>query len=151
MIDKETLKEAYDNDIEILKKAYESDKELAETVQKIIDYHIRTIWSNVIDSLKNSGKFMLASSVVLAYPVDKGDVVDIVFKQANKANKEMVDNKDNIKAIEDAFYDVSSRDVKINFAIQGKTAKTEKEPVSNNIMNLAKQFPDIVSVDESEE
>ena len=63
----------------------------------------------------------------------------------------MVDNKDNIKAIEDAFYDVSSRDVKINFAIQGKTAKTEKEPVSNNIMNLAKQFPDIVSVDESEE
>ena len=48
MTPKEILKEAYDNDIEILKKAYESDKELAETVQKIIDYHIRTIWSTLI-------------------------------------------------------------------------------------------------------
>ena len=48
MIDKETLKEAYDNDIEILKKAYESDEELAKTVQKIIDYHIRTIWTTLI-------------------------------------------------------------------------------------------------------
>lgn len=48
MTPKEILKEAYDNDIETLKKAYESDKELAETIQKIIDYHIRTIWETLI-------------------------------------------------------------------------------------------------------
>lgn len=48
MTDREILKEAYDNDVEVLKKAYESDEELAKTVQKAIDYHIRTIWATLI-------------------------------------------------------------------------------------------------------
>ena len=60
-------------------------------------------WVQVLDELKCSGKMMLAMGITMAYPVDKGDKVEIVFKSKNLAQKNLIDNTDNQKAVQNAY------------------------------------------------
>jgi hypothetical protein len=62
----------------------------------------------------------------------------------------MIDNPENEKAVSDAFYRVTGRNVKIKFVGEGQVSDSAPSQ-SGNVMDLAKQFPDIVSIDESEE
>ena len=104
----------------------------------------------VLDELKKSGKLMLAMGITMAYPVDKGDKLEVVFKSNNSAQKNLIDKPENQKALEDAFYEITVRNITVKFVTEGQKDIPVAEKQQANVMDLAKQFPDIVSVDESE-
>ncbi len=107
-------------------------------------------WTQVLDELKKSGKLMLAMGITMAYPVDKGDKLEVVFKSNNSAQKNLIDKPENQKALEDAFYEITGRNITVKFVTEGQKDIPVAEKQQANVMDLAKQFPDIVSVDESE-
>jgi hypothetical protein len=129
--------------------AKETEK-IIKPEEKGVGGGIADCWGEVINELKQEGKMMLGLSVVLARPVDKGDKVEIVFKPQNAGNKNMIDNPENEKAVSDAFYRVTGRNVRVKFVTEGQPGD-DKVSQTGNVMDLAKQFPDIVSIDESEE
>ncbi len=108
-------------------------------------------WTQVLDELKKSGKLMLAMGITMAYPIDKGDKLEVVFKAQNSAQKNLIDKPENEKELEDAFYEVTGRDITVKFVTEGQKDVPVTEKQQANVMDLAKQFPDIVSVDESED
>ncbi|MBO5454235.1 MAG: DNA polymerase III subunit gamma/tau [Clostridia bacterium] len=128
----------------------EPEEEVMASVSKRPTGGIVDSWGMVLDELKRTGKMMLAMGVTMAYPMEKGDKLEVVFKTQNSAQMKLIDKPENQKALEDAFYEVTGRNISVKFVEEGRKEVPNAER-QGNVMDLAKQFPDIVSVDESEE
>ena len=89
----------------------------------------------------------LAGMVTLYHPTDE-DIrnIDTYLEDVDKLF--VIDNTENKKAIIDAVKNVSGIDVQIKIMFSDESISQRE---TGNVLNLADKFPDIVSIDESEE
>ena len=111
---------------------------------------VQSCWTEILDEIRRNGKMMLFSGIMLASPYETDGFLDIVFKNDQKANKDMVSTTENAASVEQAIKAVCGKDLKVRFKIESENSASGNNDL-NGILGLADKFPGIVSIDESEE
>ncbi len=119
-----------------------------QKVDKIIIKTVEFNWENVLKEIASMHKMRLFSELMQAQISLSEDVLSISLPSSHLAQKDYIDNNENKKAICDAVKNVSGKDMQIKILFSDEDISNKE---TGNILNLADKFPDIVSIDESEE
>ncbi len=128
------------------------NEDLEENTKSVVSMgnSVQSCWTEILDEIRRNGKMMLFSGIMLASPYETDGFLDIVFKNDQKANKDMVSTSENAASVEQAIKAVCGKDLKVRFKIESENSASGNNDL-NGILGLADKFPGIVSIDESEE